>query len=59
LGFLLFVVSFDIDENGIMNVHAEDKASGRKNKITISNDKGRLTKEEIDKLVKDSEENKA
>jgi len=44
-------VSFDIDENGIMNVHAADKASGKSNKITITNNKGRLSKEEIEKFV--------
>ena len=37
-------VSFDIDENGIMNINAEDKASKKTNKITITNDKGRLSK---------------
>jgi heat shock 70kDa protein 1/2/6/8 len=34
-----------------MNVHAEDKDSGKKSKITIKNDKGRLSKEEIENLV--------
>ena len=38
-----------------MNVHAYDKASGKKNKITITNDKGRLTKDDIDRLIKDAE----
>lgn len=37
-------VSFDIDENGIMNINAEDKATKKTNKITITNDKGRLSK---------------
>jgi L1 cell adhesion molecule like protein len=37
-------VCFDIDANGILNVSAEDKATGQKNKITITNDKGRLSK---------------
>ncbi|CAA7047282.1 unnamed protein product [Microthlaspi erraticum] len=46
---------FDIDANGILNVSAEDKNTGRKNKITITNDKGRLTKEEIEKMVQDAE----
>ena len=41
-------VSFDIDENGIMNVHATDKATGKNSKITITNNKGRLSKEEIE-----------
>ena len=44
-------VSFDIDENGIMNVNASDKASGKTNKITITNNKGRLSKEDIEKFV--------
>merc|ERR1711957_1083741 len=43
-------VTFDIDANGILNVSAMDKASGKNEKITITNDKGRLSKEEIDKL---------
>ncbi|EEC75662.1 hypothetical protein OsI_12445 [Oryza sativa Indica Group] len=41
-------VCFDIDANGILNVSAEDKTTGQKNKITITNDKGRLSKEEIE-----------
>lgn len=48
-------VAFDIDANGILNVSAEDKSTGTKNKITISNDKGRLTKEEIERMVNDAE----
>jgi L1 cell adhesion molecule like protein len=52
-------VSFDIDENGIMNVSAKDGASGKTNKITISNNKGRLSKEEIEKFVQDAEKFKA
>ncbi|XP_077238157.1 heat shock 70 kDa protein 4-like [Tasmannia lanceolata] len=52
-------VCFDIDANGILNVSAEDKTAGVKNKITITNDKGRLSKEEIDKMVKDAERYKA
>ncbi|KAH9298706.1 hypothetical protein KI387_030388, partial [Taxus chinensis] len=52
-------VCFDIDANGILNVSAEDKTAGVKNKITISNDKGRLSKEEIEKLVQDAERYKA
>ena len=50
-----FEVTFDIDSNGILNVSAEDKATNKKNKITITNDKGRLSKEEIDKMVKEAE----
>ena len=52
-------VSFDIDENGIMNVNASDKASGKSQKITISNNKGRLSKEEIEKFVQEAEKFKA
>jgi molecular chaperone DnaK (HSP70) len=43
-----------VDENGIMNIHAEDKASKKVNKITITNEKGRLSKEEIDKMVREA-----
>merc|ERR1719392_673008 len=52
-------VTFDIDANGILNVQAMDKASGKQEKITITNDKGRLTKEEIEKMVNDAEKFKA
>merc|ERR1712159_9849 len=48
-------VTFDIDANGILNVSAMDKASGKNEKITITNDKGRLSKEEIDKLVQEAD----
>jgi L1 cell adhesion molecule like protein len=51
--------SFDVDANGMLNVTAEDKTAGVKNKITITNDKGRLSKEDIDKLVQDAEKNRA
>merc|ERR1719376_1466166 len=44
-------VTFDIDANGILNVSATDKSSGKVNKITITNDKGRLSKEEIERMV--------
>ncbi|XP_021748678.1 heat shock 70 kDa protein-like [Chenopodium quinoa] len=52
-------VCFDIDANGILNVSAEDKTAGVKNKITITNDKGRLSKEEIERMVKEAEQYKA
>merc|ERR1719284_1438402 len=52
-------VTFDIDANGILNVSAVDKATGKQNKITISNDSGRLSKEEIEKMVQDAEKFKA
>jgi len=48
-------VTFDIDANGILNVSAADKSTGRENKITITNDKGRLSKEEIERMVSDAE----
>lgn len=52
-------VCFDIDANGILNVSAEDKTTGQKNKITITNDKGRLSKEDIEKMVSEAEKYKA
>nr|GEV33856.1 heat shock cognate 70 kDa protein 2-like [Tanacetum cinerariifolium] len=52
-------VCFDIDANGILNVSAEDKTTGQKNKITITNDKGRLSKEEIEKMVQEAEKYKS
>ena len=48
-------VFFDIDANGILNVSAVDKSTGKSNKITITNDKGRLSKEDIDRMVNDAE----
>ncbi|CAL4913807.1 unnamed protein product [Urochloa decumbens] len=53
------VVTFDIDENGVLNVSAEDKTTGKKNEITISSDKGLLSKEEIERMVQEAEEFKA
>ena len=52
-------VTFDIDANAILNVSAEEKSTGKLNKITITNDKGRLTKEEIEKMVQEAEKYKA
>merc|ERR1712064_51799 len=52
-------VTFDIDANGILNVSAIEKAGGRTERITITNDKGRLSKEEIDRMVDESEKFKA
>jgi len=52
-------VTFDIDANGILNVSAVDKSTGRENKITITNDKGRLSKEEIERMVNDAEKYRA
>jgi L1 cell adhesion molecule like protein len=48
-------VSFDVDADGIMNVDAVDKASGKTNKITITNNKGRLSKDDIERLVREAE----
>jgi heat shock protein 1/8 len=44
-----------LDANGILNVSAQDKSTGNVKQITITNDKGRLSKDEIDKLVRDAE----
>lgn len=49
-------VTFDVDANGILNVSAADKSTGKSNKITITNDKGRLSKAEIDRMVSEAEE---
>ncbi|XP_073306650.1 luminal-binding protein 5-like isoform X2 [Primulina huaijiensis] len=49
-------VTFAIDVSGILNVKAEDMAAGRSAKITITNDKGRMSEEEIERLVKEAEE---
>ncbi|XP_023333107.1 heat shock 70 kDa protein 1 [Eurytemora carolleeae] len=48
-------VTFDVDANGILNVSAAEKGSGKQEKITITNDKGRLSKEEIERMVNDAE----
>ncbi len=48
-------VTFDIDANGILNVSAVDKSSGKQEKITITNDKGRLSKEDIERMVNEAE----
>ncbi|KAI8884786.1 hsp71-like protein [Backusella circina FSU 941] len=52
-------VTFDMDANGILNVSALDKTTGKSNKITITNDKGRLSKEDIERMVNDAEKYKA
>lgn len=52
-------VCFDIDANGILNVTATEKSTGKENKITITNDKGRLSQEEINAMVADAEKYKA
>merc|ERR1711973_534481 len=48
-------VTFDVDANGILNVSAVEKGSGKVEKITITNDKGRLSNEEIERMVNDAE----
>ena len=52
-------VTFDVDANGILNVSAVEKSTGKEQKITIKNDKGRLTQEEIDQMINDAEKYKA
>ena len=53
--FLKLKSHLTIDANGILNVSAADKSTGKSEKITITNDKGRLSKEEIDQMVADAE----
>ncbi len=48
-------VTFDIDANGILNVNAKDKSTGKDEKITSKNDKGRLSQEEVERMVADAE----
>ena len=52
-------VTFDIDANGILNVSAIEKSTGKENKITITNDKGRLSQDEIERMVSEAEKYKA
>ena len=52
-------VTFDMDANGIMNVSALEKGTGKTNKIVITNDKGRLSKEEIERMLAEAEKYKA
>ena len=47
-------VTFDVDANGILNVSAAEKSSGKSNKITITNDKGRLSRDEVERLVEEA-----
>jgi len=51
-------VTFDIDANGILNVSAVEKSTGKENKITITNDKGRLSKDDIERMVSEAEKYK-
>merc|ERR1712054_180827 len=48
-------VTFDIDANGMLNVSAVEKSTGKENKITITNDKSRLSKEDVEKMTRDAE----
>jgi len=52
-------VTFDIDANGILNVTAVEKSTGKENKITITNDKGRLSKADVERMVAEAEKFKA
>merc|ERR1712110_220751 len=52
-------VTYDIDANGILNVSAVEKSTGKENKITITNDKGRLSSEEVERMVQEAEKYKA
>jgi heat shock 70kDa protein 1/2/6/8 len=52
-------VTFDLDANGIMNVSALEKGTGKTNKIVITNDKGRLSKEDIERMLSEAEKYKA
>jgi heat shock 70kDa protein 1/2/6/8 len=52
-------VTFDIDANGILNVSAAEKSTGKEQKITIKNDKGRMSADEIERLVQEAERYKA
>ncbi|KAI6672065.1 hypothetical protein NL676_006950 [Syzygium grande] len=58
-GLLQINVCFNIDANGILKVSAEDKTVGVKNQITITNDKGRLSMEDIERMVQEAEKYKA
>ncbi|KAF4970652.1 hypothetical protein FZEAL_9997 [Fusarium zealandicum] len=51
-------VTFDVDANGIINVSAVEKGTGKSNKIVITNDKGRLSKEDIEQMLSDAEKYK-
>merc|ERR1712166_1105274 len=51
-------VTYDIDANGILTVSAVESSTGKEHKITIKNDKGRLSKEEVEKMVQDAEKYK-
>uniref|UniRef100_A0A8D8WWM0 Heat shock protein 68 n=1 Tax=Cacopsylla melanoneura TaxID=428564 RepID=A0A8D8WWM0_9HEMI len=52
-------VTFDLDANGILNVSAKDSSTGKAERITIQNDKGRLSKDDIDRMLAEAEKYKA
>jgi L1 cell adhesion molecule like protein len=52
-------ITYDIDANGILNVSAVEKSTGKTNKITITNDRGRLSADEVERLVKEAEKYEA
>ncbi|KAL9935228.1 hypothetical protein V8E36_005576, partial [Tilletia maclaganii] len=52
-------VTFDVDANSILNVSAADKTTGKSQKITITNDKGRLSKDDIERMVQEAEKYKS
>merc|ERR1711862_54041 len=49
-------VTFEIDSNGILSVGATDKATGKSNQVTVTNDKGRLSEEDIKRMIREAEE---
>ena len=51
-------ITYDLDANGILNVKAVEKSSGKEDKITITNDKGTLSQEEVERMVKEAEKYK-
>lgn len=51
-------ITYDVDANGILNVSAVEKSTGKTNKITITNEKGRLSKDELNRLIKEAEQYK-
>lgn len=51
-------MTFDLDANGILNVSAQDKSTGNIQSITITNEKGRLSDEEVERLIKEAERHK-
>ncbi|KAL3825934.1 hypothetical protein ACJIZ3_021963 [Penstemon smallii] len=58
-GFCRVTVCFDIDANGILNVSAEDKTTGQSKKIAVTDDKGRLSKDDIEKMFQEAEKYKS